>query len=162
MHASKTKSAKEVAQFIYEEIICRWGLPDMIITDQGHEFCNAINNELMEHAHCKHRITSSYHLQSNGLVERQNRTTTNFLLKNMDCQDDWVDIILTMMGSHRHTVHSTTNIEPSAILLGHKPTLSTDVLLRSNEYFNLKLQNEEIEEIDNRNYAEILTQLNFV
>ena len=69
MCALKTKSAKEVAQFIYEEIICRWGSPDVIITDQGCEFCNAINDELMERAHCKHRITSSYHPQSNGLVE---------------------------------------------------------------------------------------------
>ena len=162
MRALKTKLAKEVAQFIYEEIICRWGSPDVIITDQGHEFCNTINDELMQRTHCKHRNTSSYHPQSNGLVERQNRTTTNFLLKNMDCQDDWVDMILMMMGSHRHTVHSTTNIEPSAILLGHKPTMSTDMLLRGDKYFNLELQDEEIEEIDNRNYAEILTQLNFV
>ena len=155
----KSKSAREVAQFIYEDIICRWGSPDVIITDQGCEFCNAINNELMEHTHCKHRITSSYHPQSNGLVERQNRTTTNFLLKNMDCQDDWVDMIPTMMGSHRHTVHSTTNIEPSAILLGRKPTLSTDMLLRSDDYLNRELQDEEIE---NRNYTEILKQLNLV
>ena len=162
MHPLKSKSAREVVQFIYEDIICRWGLPDVIITDQGCEFCNAINDELMERAHCKHRITSSYHPQSNGLVERQNRTTTNFLLKNMDCQDDWVDMIPTMMGSHRHTVHSMTNMEPSAILLGHKPTLSTDMLLRSDDYFNRELQDEEIEEIENRNYTEILKQLNLV
>ena len=162
MRALKTKSAREVAQFIFEDIICRWGSPDVIITDQGHEFCNAINDELMECAHCKHRITSSYHPQSNGLVERQNRTTTNFLLKNMDCQDDWVDMIPTMMGSHRHTVHSTTNIEPSAILLGCKPTLATDMLLRSEDYFKRELQDEEIEEIENGNYTEILKQLNFV
>ena len=69
MHALKTKSAKEVAQVIYEEIISRWGSPDVIITDQGCEFCNAINDKLMERTHCKHRITSSYHSQSNGLVE---------------------------------------------------------------------------------------------
>ena len=162
MRALKTKSAREVAQFIYEDIICRWGSPDIINTDQGHEFCNAINDELMERAHCKHRITSSYHPQSNGLVERQNRTTTNFLLKNMDCQDDWVDMIPTMMGSHRHTVHSTTNIEPSAILLGRKPTLAMNMLLRSEDYFNRELQDEEIEEIENGNYTEILKQLNFV
>ena len=81
MRVLKTKSAKEVAQFIYEEIICRWGSPDVVITDQGREFCNTINDELMERAHCKHRITSSYHLQSNGLVERQNRTMTNFFIE---------------------------------------------------------------------------------
>ena len=158
----KSKSAREVAQFIYKDIICRWGSPDVIITDQGRDLCNAINNELMARAHCKHRITSSYHPQSNGLVERQNRTTTNFLLKNMDCQDDWVDMILTMMGSHRHTVHSMTNIEPSAILLGCKPTLSMDMLLRSDDYLNRELQDEEIKEIKNRNYTEILKQLNLV
>ena len=162
MHPLKSKSVREVAQFIYEDIICRWGLPDVIITDQGCEFCNAINDELMECTHCKHRITSSYHPQSNGLVERQNRTTINFLLKNMDCQDDWVDMILTMMGSHRHTVHSMTNIELSAILLGHKPKLSMDMLLRSDDYLNRELQDEEIEEIENRNYTEILKQLNLV
>ena len=80
----------------------------------------------------------------------------------MDCQDDWVDMIPTMMGSHRHTVHSTTNIEPSAILLGCKQTLAMDMLLRSKDYFNRELQDEEIEEIDNGNYTEILKQLNFV
>ena len=162
MHPLKSKSAREVAQFIYEDIICRWGSPNVIIMDHGREFCNAINDELMERAHCKHRITSSYHPQSNGLVERQNRTTTNFLLKNMDCQDDWVDMIPMMMGSHRHTVHPTTNIEPSAILLGCKPTLATDMLLRSDDYLNRELQDEEIEEIENRNYTEILKQLNLV
>ena len=162
MRALKSKLAREVVQFIYEDIICRWGSPDVIITDQGRKFCNAINDELMECAHCKHRITSSYHPQSNGLVERQNRTTTNFLLKNMDCQDDWVDMIPMMMRSHRHTVHSTTNIEPSAILLGHKITLSMDMLLRSEDYLNRELQDEKIEEIKNRNYTEILKQLNFV
>ena len=87
----------------------------------------------------------------------------------MDCQDDWVDMNPMMMGSHRHTVHSTTNIElsatniePSAILLGRKPTLSTDMLLRSDDYLNRELQDEEIEEIENRNYTEILKQLNLV
>ena len=71
-------------------------------------------------------------------------------------------MIPMMMGSHRHTVHSMTNIEPSAILLGSKPTLSTDMLLRSDDYLNRELQDEEIEEIENRNYTKILKQLNLV
>ena len=162
MWALKSKSAKDVAQFIYEEVICRWGSPDVIITDQGREFCNAINDELMDRTRCKHRITCSYHPQSNGLVERQNRTTMNFLLKNMNYQDDWVQMIPTMMGSHRHTIHLTTNIEPSVILLGRRPTLATDMLLRSEEYLNRELQDEEIEEIENANYNEVLKSLNFV
>ncbi|MCG8623183.1 MAG: DDE-type integrase/transposase/recombinase, partial [Proteobacteria bacterium] len=162
MRAMRNKSAKEVALFIYEEVICRWGSPDVIITDQGREFCNNINDALMERAHCRHRITSSYHPQSNGLVERQNRTTTQFLLKNMDCQDDWVKMIPTMMASHRHTVHTSTNIEPSAILLGRRPTLATDMKLKSDEYFTQELQDYEIENIENTDYNKVLSSFNFI
>ena len=162
MRAIKAKSAKEVALFVYKEVICRWGSPDIIITDQGREFCNCINDELMECTHCKHRITSSYHPQSNGLVECQNRMMTQFLLKNMDCQDDWVKMIPTMMASHRHTVHSSTNVEPSTILLGRRSNLATDMKLRSDEYFERELNNKEIEQIENVDYKKVLGKFNFV
>ena len=35
MRALKEKSAKEVAKFIYEDLICRWGCSEYHITDQG-------------------------------------------------------------------------------------------------------------------------------
>ena len=162
MRALKAKTAKNVAIFLYEEVICRWGSPDVIITDQGREFCNTINEELMKRACCKHRITSAYHPQSNGLVERQNRSTTQFLLKNMDCQDDWVQMIPRMMASHRHTVHSTTNIEPSAMLLGQKPTLAVDMMLKNEEFFNRELEDYEIEEIESRDYGKVLKNFNLI
>ena len=116
----------------------------------------------MECTHCKHRITSSYHPQSNGLVECQNRTTTQFLLKNMDCQDDWVKMIPTMMASHRHTVHSSTNVEVSTILQGKRPNLATDMKLRSDEYFERGLNDQEIEQIENVDYKKVLGNFNFV
>ena len=162
MRALKAKTAKNVAIFLYEEVICRWGSPDVIITDQGREFCNTINEELMKRACCKHRITSAYHPQSNGLVERQNRSTTQFLLKNMDCQDDWVQMIPTMMASHRHTVHSTMNIEPNAMLLGRKPTLAVNMMLKNEEFFNRELEDYEIEEIESRDYGKVLKNFNLI
>ena len=63
MCALQKMSAKEVAIFLYEDVIFRWGSPDIIITNQGREFCKAINDQLMERAHCKYKITSSYHPQ---------------------------------------------------------------------------------------------------
>ena len=40
MRPLKEKSAKEVARFIYEDLICRWGCSEYHITDQGREFVN--------------------------------------------------------------------------------------------------------------------------
>ena len=61
MWALKEKSAKEVSKFIYEDIICRWGCSEYHITDQGREFVNAINTNLLEMYGTKQRITSAFH-----------------------------------------------------------------------------------------------------
>jgi len=46
--AVKEATASQVAQFIYEDIICRHGCPMKILTDCGTHFNNAIIKELME------------------------------------------------------------------------------------------------------------------
>ena len=83
MRALKTKTAIEVANFIYEELICRYGCSDIHITDQGREFCNEVNDTLLKRSGTPHRITLAYHPQANGLVERMNRTTSEILLKTI-------------------------------------------------------------------------------
>lgn len=75
------KKATTVARFIYNDIICRHGCPKIEISDQGREFCNSLCEELFKMTGTTHRVTSPYHPQANGLVERFNRTIKNSLLK---------------------------------------------------------------------------------
>ena len=83
MSALKEKSAKEVTRFIYEDLICRWGCSEYHITDQGREFVNSTNKELLDLCGTKQRITSAYHPQANGLSERMNRSTQESLKKSL-------------------------------------------------------------------------------
>ena len=57
------------------------GLLSVITTDQGKEFCNKINKELMATFRIDHRLTTAYHPQANGLDEQYNQTLTNCLAK---------------------------------------------------------------------------------
>ena len=57
------------------------GLPSVITTDQGKEFKNALNKEMMEKFGIKHRLTTAYYPQANGLDERFNQTLVNSLSK---------------------------------------------------------------------------------
>src|SRR5262245_60197001 len=72
--ALKYANAESVAEFIYEEIICRFGPPSVIQSDQGTHFVNQVIKELTEKFRIKHSLSSPYHPQSNGLVERFNRS----------------------------------------------------------------------------------------
>ena len=66
------KSAPTVAQFLYE-LICMHGCFFIQINDQGREFVNEVADKLHSMTGTQQRVTSAYHPQSNGLVERQNR-----------------------------------------------------------------------------------------
>lgn len=71
--AIKDKTATTVAQFIWEDIICRHGCAKIVITNQGREFNNSIVKLLFELTGTEQRVTTAYHPQSNGLVEVNNK-----------------------------------------------------------------------------------------
>ena len=77
------KSAPTVAQFLYE-LICRHSCMAIQINDQGREFVNEVADELHSMTGTQQRVTSADHPQSNSLVERQNRTMKNALVKVLD------------------------------------------------------------------------------
>ena len=46
--ALKTKRAEEVSKWIYDNIIHRYGVPDIHITDNGSKFANHLSKEMLK------------------------------------------------------------------------------------------------------------------
>ena len=78
----------DTATFIYEEIICRFETPKVIQSDQGTHFVNEVIKELTKKFQVKHSLSLPYHPQSNGLIERFNRTLYEGLAKIRDSIHD--------------------------------------------------------------------------
>ena len=72
------KCAKSVAIFLWQ-LQCRYGVAKVLISDQGREFCNKLNEQFFKLSGMDHHITSAYHPQANGLVEQQNQTTEGII-----------------------------------------------------------------------------------
>ena len=70
------KTAKEVAKAVVQEWIYVYGVPQIIVTDQGSEFCNDTLREIMDDLKIEHRTTTPYHPQSNSQAEVFNKTGT--------------------------------------------------------------------------------------
>ena len=69
----KNKCADTVANILVEHIILRFGMLMVIHSDQGREFENGLMNSLCTLLGTKTR-TAPYHPESDGMIERFNRT----------------------------------------------------------------------------------------
>ena len=48
-------------------LIFTWyGCPDIIISDRGTEFCNAVSEAIFKYMQIEHRVSAPYHPQTNG------------------------------------------------------------------------------------------------
>jgi len=70
----KAANADTITTFLYKEIIYRFGASRILQSDRGTHFVNEVIQRLTKRFRIKHSLSSSYHSQSNGLVERFNKT----------------------------------------------------------------------------------------
>eukprot|EP00768_Dysnectes_brevis_P004041 gnl/Dysnectes_brevis/286_a319_964.p1 GENE.gnl/Dysnectes_brevis/286_a319_964~~gnl/Dysnectes_brevis/286_a319_964.p1 ORF type:complete len:2293 (+),score=342.59 gnl/Dysnectes_brevis/286_a319_964:75-6953(+) len=68
----QSKTSKAVHQFYFEQVVCRYGRPRVIQTDQGGEFVSNAFAAFHALVGSKIHLTTPYHPQANGHVERLN------------------------------------------------------------------------------------------
>src|SRR5688572_8830932 len=124
----KDAIAENVAKFIYEGIICRHGCPKVIISDRGTHFKNKIIGELCKKFEIKHRLSSPYHPQTNGLVERFNRTLCEALAKVSNEENQWDEYLEQVLFAYRTTKHTTTKKTPFFMTYSREAILPIDEL----------------------------------
>ena len=89
--------------------IARHGCPITFQSDNGKAFVAELTKELMKRSQVAQAHSTTYHPQTNGLVERQNRTLVSML--RVYCSrymDDWDKHLPQVMGVYNSTEQSTT------------------------------------------------------
>src|SRR5436190_22508998 len=121
--AMKEATAKNVVEFIYRKIICTHGCPKVILSDRGTHFRNKLVDGLCEKFEIKHKLSSPYHPQTNGLVERFNRTLCESLAKVSEKENEWDKHIESVLFAYRTMKHNTTKKTPFFMVYGREAIL---------------------------------------
>jgi hypothetical protein len=129
--AIKERDARSVAKFLYEDIICRHGCPARVVMDRGTENMG-ITAELLEAYQVKKVSTSSYHPQTNGLVERGHDPIVNALSKYCSrAPETWSKYLSLAMWSDRISVRRSTGYSAFEMVYGRDALLPLDLSLES-------------------------------
>ena len=109
----KDKCADTVADVLVDKIILRFRMPLVIHSDQGHEFENRLMKSLCTLLGCVKTRTASDHPESDGMVERFNRTCLMMLSMFVnDQRDNWHELLPFVMHAYRTSVHESTGYSP--------------------------------------------------
>ena len=128
--ALPNQQATTVAKVLVQEVICRFGVPLEIHSDQGRNFESALFKEICRLLGITKTRNTPLHPQSDGMVERINRTIEAQLsMFVQDHQRDWDDFIPVLMMAYRSSIHDTTKCTPAKLMLRHELRLSIDLSL---------------------------------
>ena len=124
----KNKCADTVADILVEKIILRFGMPLVIHSDQGREFENGLMKSLCSLLGCTKTRTAPYHSESDGMIERFNRTCLMMLSMFVnDRRDNWHELLPYVMHAYRTRVHESTGYSPFRLMRGEECSLPQDV-----------------------------------
>ena len=88
-----------------------------MISDQEREFLNKVNHSLFKMTNTEHRISSAYHPQTNGLVEKFNQTLQRYLVKLVnDNQNDCDELLDGVLFAYRTVKQKSTQVSPFELM----------------------------------------------
>ena len=132
------------------DFICKHGVPDGLLSDQGRNFESQLFAEVLELLDVHKMRTTPYHPQCDGQTEGFNRTLIAMLKVCVnENQDDWDELLNKLAFAYRTAVHSTTGFTPFELVYGREPKLPIDIFYGENEQMELS-HGEYVKELKNR------------
>ncbi|XP_055826268.1 uncharacterized protein LOC129894600 [Solanum dulcamara] len=111
----KSVTKKVIVDFIHNNLICRFGIPNSIITDNGVNLNSHLMKEICEQFKINHRNSTAYHPQMNGAVEAANKNVEKILRKMIGNHRGWHEMFPYALLGYRTTVR--TSIGATSYLL---------------------------------------------
>ena len=126
----KSQDAKYVASKLVNRFISIFGVPLQLHTDLGSNFESKVFQEVCKLMGIDKTRTTVRRPQSDGMVERANRSIQNMISSYIsDSQNDWDEHIPLLMMAYRSSVHESTGVSPAMMMFGRELTLPVDMTL---------------------------------
>jgi len=103
----------ELAWDFFEHIICKRGVPEIIVTDRNTQFTSWFWTQVCSHLRNDHWLSTAFHPQTKRRRECQNQTMEQYPRACCNYQqDNWVELLMLAKFAYNNMVHASTRITP--------------------------------------------------
>ena len=104
---------KTAAQFIFNHIIARFGVPQAIVTDHGTHFQDYMMAELTSRLGLRHDSSTPYYPQANGQVEAVNKVLVTMLQRTVGIhKSNWHLQLFSALWAYQMSAKNATGFTP--------------------------------------------------
>nr|XP_025662007.1 uncharacterized protein K02A2.6-like [Arachis hypogaea] len=113
---------------MWRQVITRFGIPEVIISDNGTQFTDKKFTEFLTGLGIKQKFSSVEHPQTNGQGESANKVILMVLKKRLDNKKGaWADELASVLWSYRTTEQSSTGETPFRLTYGVDAVIPVEI-----------------------------------
>ncbi|XP_042410157.1 uncharacterized protein K02A2.6-like [Zingiber officinale] len=138
-----------VKKFIWQHIICRFGIPQRLVSDNGQQFVRQQLREWCEGYGIQQHFTSVAYPRSNGQAEVANREILRILRVRLDhIGGSWVDELPGMLWAIRTTPKEGTGVTPFHLVYGGEVVVPVEARVESDRVQQYDASNAEQRQLE--------------
>ena len=127
-----TITEKSIRTFVWKNIICRYGIPRVLVSDNGKQFDNSAFKSFCSELGIRNHYSSPAHPQANGQVEVTNRTLLKIIKTRLEgAKGIWPDELPSVLWAYRTTVKTPTGETPFRLAYGTDAVIPVEIGLTS-------------------------------
>ncbi|XP_017221317.1 uncharacterized protein LOC108198046 [Daucus carota subsp. sativus] len=152
-----TITAKKITSFVFNSIVCRFGIPFKLISDNGKQFDSRELKKLCDDLNIRRNFAAVYHPQSNGQTEAINKIIKHMLKAKLEeKKGDWPEELPMVLWSYNTTPRTTTG--ESRFMLTYGCEAMVPVEVRAGSFRRDHFQ-EEANEVNQRLHLDMLEEV---
>ena len=119
---------RDVTRFIWKNIVCRFGIPRSIVSDNGPQFDSRVYRDFCQELKIRNLYSTPRYPQSNGQAEASNKTLLTALKNRLDfAKGKWVEELPRVLWSYRTIARKPTSISPFDLTYGMEVVIPTEI-----------------------------------
>ncbi|KAL0427764.1 UNVERIFIED_CONTAM: Retrovirus-related Pol polyprotein from transposon opus [Sesamum latifolium] len=127
----------EVMKFIWKNIVCHFGIPKELISDNGRQFQGRRIQEWCQDLHIRQRFTTVAHPQANGQVEVTNRILVQGIKRILErVGENWAEELTSVLWAYRTTPRGSTGEIPFSLVYGTESIIPAELGITSHRVMN--------------------------
>ena len=127
-----TITEKSICTFVWRNIICRYGIPRVLVSDNGKQFDNSAFRDFCSELGIKNHYSSLAHPQANGQVEVTNWTLLKIIRTRLEkAKGIWPDELPSVLWAYQTTARTPTRETPFWLAYGADAVIPAEVGLTS-------------------------------